>query len=87
MNSRKVISVLLAALLLTASGAALTINIDLFDFGGDSENTNQSNSSQEAEDDQRFTYGGSDSDQITDDEVEKSMMEEVVGAVVNTLFG
>jgi|APHM01.1.fsa_nt_gi hypothetical protein len=87
MNSRKVISVLLAALLLTASGAALTINIDLFDFGGDGEQTNQSNSSQDTQDDQKFTYGGSDSDQITDDKVEKSMMEEVVGAVVNTLFG
>jgi len=90
MNSKKVAAILLAGLMLTASGAALSIEIDLFDFGGEDDSSSNSTSNEsesEDGDDQRFTYGGEDSDQITDDEVEKGLMEQIVGAVVNTLFG
>jgi len=92
MDSKKVAAVLLAGLMLTASGAALSIDIDIFDFGGGENSNSTSNSSSddsggEEGDDQRFTYGGEESDQITDDKVEKGLMEQIVGAVVNTLFG
>lgn len=92
MDSKKVAAVLLAGLMLTASGAALSINIDLFDFGGSEDSTDNNNSTNSSdnggeEDDQRFSYGGEDSDQITDDEVEKGLMEQIVGTVVNSLFG
>lgn len=90
MDSKKVAAVLLAGLMLTASGAALSIDIDIFDFGGGETNStsnSSSNDSGDSGDDQRFTYGGEESDQITDDEVEKGLMERIVGAVVNTLFG
>lgn len=91
MDSKKVAAVLLAGLMLTASGAALSIDIDIFDFGGGENSNSTSNSSSDDSggegDDQRFTYGGEESDQITDDKVEKGLMEQIVGAVVNTLFG
>jgi hypothetical protein len=89
MNSRKVAAVLLAGLMLTASGAALSIEIDLFDFGGDDSASSGNNSSSgDSGDDQRFSYGGENSDQITDKEgVKKGLMEQIVSAVVNTLFG
>lgn len=91
MNSKKVAAILLTGLMLTASGAALSINIELFDFGGsdDSASNNSTNSTDNGGgDDQRFSYGGEDSDQITDDPgVEKGLAEQIVGAVVNALFG
>lgn len=87
MDSKKVAAVLLAGLMLTASGAALSIDIDIFDFGGGDSNSTSNSSSNDSGDDEKFTYGGEDSDQITDDEVEKGLMEKIVGAVVNTLFG
>lgn len=87
MDSRKVAAVLFAGLLLTASGAALSIEINLFDFGGDDSANGNNTTSDDSGDDQRFTYGGKDSDQITDDEVEKGLMEQIVGAVVNNLLG
>ncbi|AOV95083.1 hypothetical protein AQV86_04130 [Nanohaloarchaea archaeon SG9] len=90
MNSKKAATVVLAVLMLTASGAALSIEINLFDFGGeeDSSSNSTANESQNGEgDNQKFTYGGEDSDQITDEKVEKGLMEQIVGTVVNTLFG
>lgn len=88
MDSKKVAAVLLAGLMLTASGAALSIDIDIIDFGGGEDNNSTSNSSSEdSGDDEKFTYGGEDSDQITDDKVEKGLLEKIVEVVVETLFG
>ncbi len=91
MDSKKVAAVLLAGLMLTASGAALSIDIDIIDFGGGEDTNSTSNSSSndsgDSGDDEKFTYGGEDSDQITDDKVEKGLMEQIVSVVVNTLFG
>lgn len=90
MNSRKLVAILLAGLMFTASGAALNIEIDLIDFGGDGDDNSSSNNSESTEDnsnDQRFSYGGSDSDQITDDTVEKTLVEKIVSTVVEALFG
>lgn len=87
--SGKVTALFLVGILLTGAAAGLTINIELFDFGDSSGDTNStSNSTEDSGDDDEFTYGGSESDQITDEEgVEKSLMERIVGAVVNTIFG
>jgi len=89
MNSKKVAVLLFTGLMFTAGASALSIDIDIIDFGGsETGNSTDSNSTEDEGNDQRFTYGGEDSDQITDKEgVEKSLMEQIVGAVVNTLFG
>ena len=87
MNYRKTAALLLAGLMLTASGAALSIDIDIIDFGGGEDNNSTDNSTEDEGDDERFTYGGEESDQITDDKVEKGLLEKIVEVVVETLFG
>ncbi|MFB6174596.1 MAG: hypothetical protein ABEJ87_01305 [Candidatus Nanohalobium sp.] len=90
LDSRKVVAVLLITIFLTSTGAALTINIDLFNLGGGGnkqKKTNKSTNSTNGSNDKRFTYGGSKSDQITDKKgVKKGLLETVVGSVVNFLF-
>ncbi len=90
MNSKKALAVFISAIFLVSSAAALSIEIDLIDLGGsgDDASNSTSNQTEDSGDDQRFTYGGEESDQITDKEgVKKSIMEQIVGAVINTLFG
>ena len=87
MNYRKTAALLLAGLMLTASGAALSIDIDIIDFGGGEDNNSTDNAAEDEGDNERFTYGGEESDQITDDKVEKGLLEKIVEVVVETLFG
>lgn len=88
MNSRKLFALLVAGLMLTASAAAININIDLIDFGGDGGGDNDTaNNTEDNSDDQEFSYGGTEPDSVTDDSVEKSFMEALSEAIVNTLFG
>lgn len=88
MNSRKLVAVLLAGLMLTASGAAINIEIDLIDFGGGGgEDNSSSNNTEDTSDDQEFSYGGTEPDSVTDDEVEKTFMETLAETIVETLFG
>ncbi|MFB6180757.1 MAG: hypothetical protein ABEJ93_02680 [Candidatus Nanohalobium sp.] len=86
----KAATVLVAGLLLVGAAASATINfnIDIIDFGGsNNKSSNQTQQSQDTGQDKEFTWSGKSSDRITQKEVEKSIVEEIVTGVVKALFG